>query len=145
MIDPPGRRRVYEEDTSMVDLHPNQVAPLPAETPRAQDPAPARGASLEPEQETLRMRTRSRLVVKCLALAAAVALLPTLVPSTGRSGGPYVSALDGLGAATAVAATVCNNKACTQAPRGLKFTCATSAGTNCKAVNGGRDCAVSTC
>ena len=88
---------------------------------------------------------RIRIVLKCVAFAAVIALLPALVPSSGPSGGPYVSALDGVGTAAALAATTCNNKACTQAPRGLKFTCATSAGTNCKVVNGGRDCAVSAC
>ena len=91
------------------------------------------------------MRTRTRWFVKSFLLAAAVALLPTLVPSTGRAGGPYLSALDNLGPAIALAASTCNNKACTQAPRGLKFACANSTGTNCKVVNGGRDCAVGAC
>ena len=91
------------------------------------------------------MRSRIRFIARCFALVALAGMAPALVHSTAPAGGPYVSSLDSLGAVAALAATTCNNKACTQAPRGLKFTCVTSTGTNCKTVNGGRDCAVSTC
>ena len=91
------------------------------------------------------MPSRMNLALRCLALVAILATVSALVPSPERAAGPYLSALEGLGAPAAHAATGCNNKACTQAPRGLKFTCATSAGTNCKAINGGTDCAVSGC
>jgi hypothetical protein len=91
------------------------------------------------------MSKPARYAVRIILLAALVAALPVALSSSVAPAGPYLSALSDLGAPAAVAATTCNNKACTNAPRGLKFTCVSSPGTNCKTIRGGVDCAVSTC
>ena len=91
------------------------------------------------------MSRKVRVALRCVALIAVFPLVPALVSPTAPASGPYRSALSHLGAASALAASTCNNKACTQASHGLKFTCVASPGTNCKTVHGGQDCAVSTC
>jgi len=91
------------------------------------------------------MRSRHRLIVECLGFFALIAVVTALVPSSVPAGSPYASALASLGAPAALAAGTCNNKACSNASHGLKFTCITSSGTNCKTVQGGKDCAVSGC
>ncbi len=91
------------------------------------------------------MQSRIRFAVRALACLAVVALVPTLVSSPVPTSGPYGSALSTVATVSVFAAGSCNNKACSQAPRGLKFTCVSSPGTNCKTVQGGTDCAVSNC
>lgn len=91
------------------------------------------------------MRSRHRLIVECLGFIALLAVLAALVPSDAPAVSPYASALASLGVPSALAAGTCNNKACSSASHGLKFTCISSSLSNCNTVRGGQDCAVSAC
>jgi len=90
--------------------------------------------------KVLRFGFRFLILVALVAAASAV-----LSPSTSTDS-PYLSAISDLGSTTVFAApTTCNNKACGQRPTGLRFTCVDQAGSNCKTVRGGTDCAISIC
>ena len=86
----------------------------------------------------------TRFAARFLVLIAIVAALPLMVAPSGGSSSPYVSALSEL-ASPVYAANTCN-KACSQRPSGLRFTCVdTTVNSSCKTVQGGTDCAVGTC
>ena len=87
-----------------------------------------------------------RLGFRFLTLIAIVAAASVLLPRSTSTDSPYSSAISDIGLTAVFAApTTCNNKACGQRPTGLRFTCVDQAGSNCKTVRGGTDCAISIC